>query len=121
MIVPMAMHHQPPTSPDPSPSGGVTMDRLRNLRPQIMEIAAQHGASNVRVFGSVSRGEADATSDVDFLVRIAPDRLGFAYFGSLEALKNDLSTLLGCTVDVIDSRTLRPLIREEAMNDALIL
>ena len=47
---------------------------LREKRDDILRIAARHGASNVRVFGSVARGEADESSDIDFLVDLAPDR-----------------------------------------------
>ena len=43
---------------------------LREKRDEILRIAARHGASNVRIFGSVARGEADAQSDVDFLVEL---------------------------------------------------
>jgi predicted nucleotidyltransferase len=48
--------------------------RLREKRREILRIAAEHGARNVRVFGSVARGEADETSDIDFLVSFQPGR-----------------------------------------------
>ena len=43
---------------------------LRSMKPQILAIAAEHGVGNIRVFGSVARGDADETSDVDFLVTV---------------------------------------------------
>ena len=49
-------------------------ERLQAQRERIFEVAARWGASNVRVFGSVARGEADDRSDVDFLVDLEPDR-----------------------------------------------
>jgi uncharacterized protein len=51
-----------------------TLAALRARREDILRIAAQHGASNVRVVGSVARGEATASSDVDLLVRVHDDR-----------------------------------------------
>ena len=53
---------------------GPSMAELAQLRAEILAAAARHGASNVRVFGSVARGEADAASDVDFLVDFEPGR-----------------------------------------------
>jgi uncharacterized protein len=49
-------------------------ERLRIQRETILDVAAKHGAYNVRVFGSVARGEADSESDVDFLVDMEPGR-----------------------------------------------
>jgi uncharacterized protein len=49
-------------------AAGPSMAELARLRAQILAAAARHGATNVRVFGSVARGGADAASDVDFLV-----------------------------------------------------
>ena len=78
----------------------VTLDVLRARRQEILRIAAVHGASNVRVFGSVARNEASPESDVDFLVDIDTDRRGFEFFGLLEDLRRALEELLGCPVDV---------------------
>ena len=77
-----------------------TMEDLKSRREQIMQIAASHGASNVRVFGSVVRGQAGPDSDVDFLVDIQTDRRGFEFFSVLEDLRRDLEALLGWPVDV---------------------
>ena len=77
-----------------------TMEDLLSRREQIIQIAASHGASNVRVFGSVVRGQARPDSDVDFLVDIQTDRRGFEFFSVLEDLRRDLEALLGWPVDV---------------------
>jgi predicted nucleotidyltransferase len=85
---------------------GVTLEDLRARRQEILDIAARHGAQNVRVFGSVARGEADAASDVDLLVDMVTDATGFRYFGVVEDLRRDLEALLGRDVDIMDSAAL---------------
>lgn len=82
---------------------GLTLGDLRARRPAILQVMARYGAHNVRVFGSVARGDADAESDVDFLVDIETDRRGLAYFGLLEDLRRDLETLLGVSVDIAEA------------------
>lgn len=84
--------------------GVITLDQLRQRREDILAIAARHGAGNVRVFGSVARGTADAASDVDILVDITKNVGGFAYFGLLEDLRRDLEALLEREVDVVELR-----------------
>jgi predicted nucleotidyltransferase len=73
-----------------------TIEMLRSRREEILAIAARHGASNVRVFGSVVRHEADDRSDVDFLVDFEQGRSLF----DLAALADELEALLGVPVDV---------------------
>lgn len=86
-------------------TGTLTLEDLRARREEIVRIAAAHGASNVRGFGSVARGEADAASDVDVLVDLTTDAEGFAYFGVLEDLRRALADLLGHDLDVVDGET----------------
>ncbi|MBI2300914.1 MAG: nucleotidyltransferase domain-containing protein [Armatimonadetes bacterium] len=74
----------------------MTLPELRERRAEIEAVAAAHGASNIRVFGSVARGDADERSDVDLLVDVAPG-VGWTFFGLYEALGD----LLGCKVDVV--------------------
>lgn len=83
-------------------------------REAILRIAAQHGAHNVRVFGSVARDEAGETSDIDFLVDLDPGRSRF----DLGGLLIDLRELLGRPVDVTTESALRPRIRESALREA---
>jgi len=88
---------------------------LDQHRAAVLRLAAQHGATDVRVFGSVARGEADEASDIDFLVRMSPGRSLF----DLGALLMDLQDLLGCRVDVVTERGLRPRMRERVLRDAI--
>jgi predicted nucleotidyltransferase len=78
----------------------IRLEDLRARREEILRVAAAHGASNVRVFGSVARGESGPESDVDFLVDMQTDRRGLAFFSALEDLRRALEELLGCPVDV---------------------
>lgn len=74
----------------------MTLDELRQRRTEIERIAEGHGARNVRVFGSVARGDAVPESDFDLLVDFDPDRTVL----DLSALILDLQAALGCEVDV---------------------
>jgi hypothetical protein len=90
-------------------------DRLERHRAEILQLAAKHGARDVRVFGSVARGEADQGSDIDLLVRMEEGRSLF----DLGALIADLEDLLGCRVDVVTERGLRPRLREHVLREAV--
>ena len=91
-----------------------TRELLRKKRAEILAIAAKHGASNVRIFGSVARSEDTTTSDVDILV----DKHGDRSLLDLVALKQDIEELLGRRADVLTeesiSRYLRDRIRAQA-------
>jgi predicted nucleotidyltransferase len=90
---------------------------IREKRREILEIAAKHGAYNVRIFGSVARGEADEKSDVDILVEAGPDISSWFPAG----LVLDLEDLLGCEVDVVTERGLRPRIKNRVLKEAIPL
>ena len=90
---------------------------LKDKREAILQIAAKHGARNVRVFGSVARGEADDQSDIDFLVDMEPGRSLL----DLGGLLMDLQDLLGQNVDVVTERGLKPRIRERVLHEAVAL
>jgi len=90
---------------------------LQAKRDEIMRLAAQYGAYNVRVFGSVARGEADLDSDVDFLVDMEKDRSLF----DMGALLMDLQALLDCPVDVVTEQGLRERIRDRVLKEAMPL
>jgi len=84
-----------------------TLESLRALRDDILRIAAAHDAHNIRVFGSVARGEADERSDVDLLFDI-PDPVDvMEYFGRLDNLRIALEELLGRSVSILDSRDIK--------------
>jgi hypothetical protein len=89
-------------------------DILGEKRAAILRIAASHGASNIRIFGSVARGEADRKSDVDILVEMASGRSLL----DLGGLSIDLEELLERRVDVVTERGLRERIRERVLREA---
>jgi len=90
---------------------------LGGKRDQILRVAARHGARHVRVFGSVARGEADESSDIDFLVELEPGRTLF----DLGGLLMDLRDLLGRDVDVVTERGLKTRIRTRVLQEAVAL
>ncbi len=92
-------------------------DLLKSRRDEILEIAARHGAHNVRVFGSVARGEADSQSDVDLLVEFKRGTTLLSH----AALINELEELLGVKVDVVSERGLRERIRDRVLSEAVAL
>ena len=92
-----------------------TLELVRAKRDEIQRIAAQHGARNIRVFGSVARGSARSSSDVDFLVDVEPVTSSWFPAG----LVLDLESLLGRRVDVVTERGLNPLIRDEVLQEAV--
>ena len=90
---------------------------LLPLREEILRITTKYGAYNVRVFGSVARGEAKEDSDVDFLLELEAQRSLFDYI----ALMQDLAELLGRQVDIAQPGDLHELIREKVLKEAVIL
>ncbi|HEX6605691.1 MAG TPA: nucleotidyltransferase family protein [Chloroflexia bacterium] len=90
---------------------------LHAKREDILRTAARHGASNVRVFGSVARGEAGPSSDIDFVVELAPDRSLLDQV----ALLQDLEDLLGRRVDVVEPEGLHWYIRDRVLKEAVPL
>jgi predicted nucleotidyltransferase len=85
--------------------------------PEIRRIASRCGIGNVRVFGSVARGESGPASDIDFLVDLEPGR----DLLDLIAAKQDLEDLLGRKVDIVTERSLSPYIREFITKDLVYL
>jgi predicted nucleotidyltransferase len=86
---------------------------LMSQRERILDLAEKHGVYNVRIFGSVARGEAGPDSDVDFLVEVRPGvGLGFL------TLWNELEDLLGREVDLVPEESLRQSIRERVLREA---
>lgn len=90
---------------------------LKAHRHEILAIAASHGATNVRVFGSVVRGEAGPDSDVDFLVDLERGRSLL----DLAKLLVELEQLLNRRVDVVTENGLRPHVREPILREAVAL
>ncbi|MGG6270477.1 nucleotidyltransferase family protein [Leptolyngbya sp. AN03gr2] len=90
---------------------------LADKRDEILAIAQKHGAYNVRVFGSVARGEADDQSDVDFLVEMGKNRSSWFPVGLIQ----DLEDLLGREVDVATEKMLHERIRDRVLKEAISL
>lgn len=90
---------------------------VRQRRAEMVQTAARHGATNLRVFGSVARGDDDAASDIDLLVDLDP-RTGLLGLGRL---KRDFETLLGASADVVPADDLKPAIAADALAEAIPL
>jgi predicted nucleotidyltransferase len=90
---------------------------LKNKRKDILRVASKYGARNVRIFGSLARGEAREDSDIDFLVDMEPGRSLFDMGGLLM----DLQSLFAQKVDVVTEKGLRPRIRDRVLKEALPL
>ena len=90
---------------------------LTEKRQEIRRIAAMHGAMNVRVFGSVARGEARQDSDLDLLVDTGPETSSWFPAG----LVLDLEEILGCKVEVVTEKGLNPYLKERVLQEALPL
>jgi predicted nucleotidyltransferase len=90
---------------------------IQEKREEILAIAQQHGAFNVRIFGSVARGEEREDSDIDFLVDMEGDRSLLDRIGLIQ----DLEDLLGRKVDVATVKGLRDYFRERIINQAIPL
>lgn len=107
-----------PTSESPAGLPDTPLGRrLRRKRRALLACAARHGATNVRVFGSTSRGEDRPDSDVDLVIDI-DERTGLF---ALEALRRELSEILGAHVDVAPSESLRPQVKVVVEREAIAL
>jgi len=94
--------------------------KLQNLlthKKEIIKLANTHGASNLRVFGSIARGEADQKSDVDLIVDLKKD----STLLNLGALLMDLEDLLHCKVDLVTEKALNPRIKDKVLKEAISL
>ncbi len=94
-----------------------TAEILSAKREDILSIAARHGAHNVRIFGSMARGEATESSDVDFLIDLEPNKSLF----ELSALLVELEELLGRKVDLITEDSIYWLLRRRILKEAVPL
>lgn len=90
---------------------------LKQKRDDILQVAARHGAHNIRIFGAVARREADQESDIDLLVDLEPGRTFF----DLGGLQYELEQLLGRPVDVVTQRGLKSRIRDRVLREAVAL
>jgi uncharacterized protein len=109
--------NRPQHSPNLWLVGAPMLSDLRNLRSEILATARARGASRVRVFGSVARGDATEASDIDFLVDLDDGRGLF----DLGGLLMDLQDLLGHNVDVVTEAGLRDRVAQRVLDDAVEL
>ena len=91
--------------------------RLSRHRQQVQQMAASHGLTNLRVFGSVVRGLEGPNSDIDLLVDVAPG-VGLLELGRCQA---ELESLLGARIDLVPTSDLKPAVRAEALCEAKAL
>jgi predicted nucleotidyltransferase len=92
-------------------------DLVKRNREEILRVCAEHGALNVRIFGSFARGEAGPDSDVDLLIDVASEHSAWFPGGLLM----DLQDLLGRKVDIVTEDALHWYIREQILSDAVPL
>ena len=96
----------------------MNLDDLRRQKgAAIVSIAARHGVTGIRVFGSFARGEARPDSDLDLLIETGPDRTPFFPAGLIA----DLEQELGRRIEVTTKSALHPLMREEVLREAVVL
>jgi len=94
------------------------LDQLRQMNTRLNSLAAQCGATRLRVFGSVARGEETPDSDVDFLVELP---LGYDLFSQRMALTQGLVDLLNRRVDLVPEHELNPHMRALVLAEAVSL
>lgn len=92
-----------------------TDEILKNKRQEILDLGKKYGIRNLRVFGSVARGQATPDSDVDFLVEVEPGRT----YLDLGAFLMDMQDLLGRKVDVVTERGLHQYIKQQVLKEAI--
>ena len=97
-----------------TPRRAPALEELRARRAEILEIAARHGASNIRIFGSVARGDSDPR-DVDLVVELEEGRSLL----DLAGLHVELEDLLGCEVDI--GTQIKPRLREQVEAEVVAL
>lgn len=94
-----------------------TLDLLKSRREEIYAIGKKYGIDNIRVFGSVARGEESADSDIDFLIRIARGRSLL----DLAAFQYDLEAALKHKTDIVSENGVYHLLRDEIFGSAIPL
>lgn len=93
------------------------LELLRQRKHDILALARQHGAADLRVFGSVARGAERPESDIDFLVHLQPGTTYFTYLRLVRSLEN----LLQNRVDVVLDTAIKPVLRDRIVRSAVPL
>jgi predicted nucleotidyltransferase len=95
----------------------VLSEIIKNKREEIIRIAQSYGARNLRLFGSLARGEGTGKSDIDLLIDLSP-RTSLL---DIIAIKQEIEELTGCKVDLVTPASLSPYIRNQVLKDAVPL
>ena len=95
----------------------MTLPLVRRFRREILDLAARHGARNVRVFGSTARGVDQPDSDIDFLIDVEPGRTLL----DVIAFEQDLHDLLGRKIEVLTDGGLSPYLQQRILAEAATL
>ena len=95
------------------------LDELRSKREKIYDIASEYGVSNIRIFGSVARGEESEDSDVDLLVSINYKNYGSGF--ARVDFKNRIEKFLHHKVDILTEKSLHPSIKQTIIKEAIHL
>lgn len=103
------------TSVIDAPHRRITLAEVRAHRDEIYQIAERYGIRNIRVFGSVARGEADDDSDLDLLIDVAAD----TSLWDMSGFALDVEDLLGVFTQVTTPNGLKPRIRDEVLAEAV--
>lgn len=91
-----------------------TLKLLARKKPELLRAASHHRALNLRIFGSVARGEDRPDSDIDFLVDFAPD----ASLLDLVGLQGEFESILGRRADVVTAEAISPFLRDRILREA---
>ena len=100
---------------------GSRSDLLRLHRDAILDLLATRGVENVRIFGSIARGDDESESDIDLIVELHGERSSGAELLEALELSELLPSLVGARVDVVTARSLRPEVRALAVAEAVPL
>lgn len=98
-------------------SMSMTLDRALGILRANKDSLRAKGILHAAVFGSVARGEAKSSSDVDILVDLQPGKPCGVY--EYVRLQHDIADLFGSRIDLVERKALRPFVREEALRDAV--
>jgi hypothetical protein len=90
------------------------MKSIDKFLPQIHDITSRYGAYNVRLFGSMARGTATASSDLDLLIDLAPNRDLFDLIG----IKQEIEAVTGFKVDIVTEKSLSKHLRKIILKEA---
>ena len=113
----LEMAVRPASTANPGRLGGQLGQRLRSRRAEVTAAATRHGVSNLRVFGSVARGDETDDSDIDLLVDL-PEGAGLF---TIARLQRELEEILGARVEIVPANDLKPDVKTNVERDLVAL